>query len=92
MPTVADIGRKAREGLSQVTGLEIGSTLDIEKSEEGWLVTMEMVEKHSIPEQMDILARYEATLDDDGELLEFKRRGLRKRVDTEWVTEEETLE
>lgn len=87
---VADIVTQAREQLSQLTGLDLSSTLGIKKAEEGWQVMIEMIEKHSIPDQMDILARYEVRLDGDGNLLEFKRKGLRKRADTEWITEEET--
>jgi len=70
--------------------LELSSTLGAKKTEEGWQVMIEMIEKHSIPDQMDILARYEVSLDDQGNLLAFKRRGLRKRADTEWITEEES--
>ncbi|MFQ6067275.1 MAG: gas vesicle protein GvpO [bacterium] len=47
-----------------------------------------MIEKHSIPDQMDILATYDVVLDEDGKLLEFNRTGLRKRCDTEVGVEE----
>ena len=76
---------KAREELSKITGLELSSTLGAVKEEKGWKITMEMVEKHSLPDQMDILATYEVILDNDGNVVEFKRAGLRKRVDTETV-------
>ena len=78
---------RAREELSKVTGLELGSTLGAAKEEEGWRVSIEMVEKHSLPDQMDILANYEALLDDDGNLISFKRKALRKRIETEEVVE-----
>ena len=73
----------AREELSKVTGLELSTTLGAVKDERGWRITMEMVEKHSIPDQMDILATYDLILDDDGKIVEFNRKKLRKRVDTE---------
>jgi len=44
---------------------------------------MEVIEKHSLPDGMDILAAYETKLDPDGNMLEFKRLKLRKRIDTE---------
>ncbi len=75
----------AREELSKVTGLELSTTLGASKDERGWRVSMEMIEKHSIPDQMDILAVYDVILDDDGKIVEFNRTSLRKRVDT--VTE-----
>lgn len=73
----------AREEMSKITGLELSTTSGAFKDERGWRITMELVEKHSIPDQMDILATYEVILDDDGKLLEFSRGGMRKRVDTE---------
>jgi hypothetical protein len=75
----------AREELSKVTGLELSTTLGASKDERGWRISMEMIEKHSIPDQMDILAVYDVILDDDGKIVEFNRASLRKRVDT--VTE-----
>ena len=72
----------AREELSKVTGLELSTTLGMAKDERGWRVSMELIEKHSIPDQMDILATYDLVLDDDGRIVEFNRMGLRKRVDT----------
>ncbi len=75
----------AREELSKVTGLELSTTLGASKDERGWRISMEMIEKHSIPDQMDILAVYDVILDDDGKIVEFNRTSLRKRVDT--VTE-----
>jgi hypothetical protein len=73
----------AREELSRATGLELSTTLGASKDERGWRISMEMIEKHSIPDQMDILAAYDVMLDDDGKLIEFNRRRLRKRMDTE---------
>ena len=75
----------AREELSKVTGLELSTTLGASKDERGWRVSMEMIEKHSIPDQMDISAVYDVILADDGKIVEFNRTSLRKRVDT--VTE-----
>ena len=75
----------AREELSKVTGLELSTTLGASKDERGWRISMEMIEKHSIPDQMDILAVYDVILADDGKIVEFNRTSLRKRVDT--VTE-----
>ncbi|MEW6684995.1 MAG: gas vesicle protein GvpO [Candidatus Edwardsbacteria bacterium] len=83
--TMQQIIEKAREELSRFTGLELSTTLGAAKDEKGWKVTMEMIEKHSIPDQMDILATYEVILDDDGNVMEFNRTRLRKRADTETV-------
>ncbi|GFP21340.1 hypothetical protein HKBW3S43_00192 [Candidatus Hakubella thermalkaliphila] len=85
---IPQLVERAREELSKLTGLELSTTLGAAKDEKGWRISVEMVEKHSIPDQMDILAIYEVLLDDAGNLLEFGRKKLRKRIDTE-VEEEE---
>jgi len=78
---IADVVGKAREELSKLTGLEISNTLGAAKNEGGWQVSIEAVEKHSLPDSMDILGRYEVLLDEKGDLLEFSRKRMRKRVD-----------
>lgn len=81
--TIPQLVEHAREELSKLTGLELSSTLGTVKDERGWHVSVEMVEKHSLPDGMDILATYEILLDNDGKVLEFNRTKLRKRIDTE---------
>ena len=44
-----------------------------------------MVELQRIPEAQDVIGAYEVRLNDDGELLEWRRTGLRRRDDTEWA-------
>ena len=78
---------KAREELSKLTGLKASSTTAATKDEKGWHICVEMVEKQSIPDQMDILALYEVLFDEDGNLLSFERKSMRKRMET--VTESE---
>ena len=75
---------KARSELSKLIGLEISSTLGASQEDDGlWRVTVEAIEKHSIPDSMDILATYEAKLDPVGNMAEFNRIKMRKRIDTE---------
>jgi len=87
--TIQEINERAREELSKVTGLELSTTLSTAKEEKGWVTWVELIEKHSIPDGMDLLATYEATLDDFGNMLSFKRVRMRKRVDAEVEFEEE---
>jgi len=74
---------QARKELSKLTGLKASSTVGATKDEKGWHISVEMLEKKSIPDQMDILATYEALLDDEGNLLGFERKSMRKRMETE---------
>jgi hypothetical protein len=77
--------QRARDQLSKITGLKLSSTLSATKNNGNWIVSLELVEKHSIPDQMDILALYEANLDEEGNITSFTRKKLRKRIDTEQV-------
>ncbi len=79
--SISKVIQKARSELTDLTGLEISSTVGAEKEGDGWLVIVEVVEKRSIPDSMDILAKYETRLDTDGNMLDFKRTGMRKRID-----------
>ena len=75
-----DVGtliEKAREELSKLTRLKASSTVGVIKDEKGWHISVEMLEKKSIPDQMDILATYEALLDDEGNFLGFERKSRR---------------
>lgn len=79
--SIGNIIQKARSELSVLTGLELSSTLMTVKDEKGWRVSVELVEKRVIPDIMDILATYEAVLDNGGNLLEFSRKGIRRRME-----------
>lgn len=75
------ISGRGREYLQDLTGLKAESIISVRKEEDGWHVLVELLEKKSIPDSMDILAAYDAILDDGGDLLEFKRKFMRKRTD-----------
>ncbi|MBI2252773.1 MAG: gas vesicle protein [Armatimonadetes bacterium] len=77
----------ARKELAKLTNLKAQSTVGTFKDEKGWHVLVDMLEKESIPNSMDILATYEVILDEEGELMEFNRKKMRKRIDV--INEEE---
>jgi hypothetical protein len=47
--------------------------LSLRKDEDGWKVTVEVVELRRIPSSTDLLGCYVVTLDDDGELVGYER-------------------
>ncbi|MCY2931180.1 MAG: gas vesicle protein [Planctomycetota bacterium] len=73
--------KQAREQLGQLTGLEVASTVSLHKEEAGWCLQAEVVEKRSLPDSQDILATYEVLLDDVGNVQNFARIGMRRRMD-----------
>ena len=62
--------------------LKPSSVVAISRSEDGWVVSIEMIEKKSIPDSMDVLGCYEVSLDASGNIRDFSRVRLRRRGDT----------
>jgi hypothetical protein len=61
----------------------VESVSAFERTHEGWLVTLEVVEVSRIPESTDVLASYEVELDDDRNLRRYARvrRYIRSQAD-----------
>jgi len=69
-------GPAAEAGLRQIaalTGKPPEGVIGVEPTEDGWLVTVEVLEDHRVPSSGDILALYQADLDPDGALLAYRR-------------------
>ena len=62
--------------------LQSSGVIGVSRSEDSWIVTIEMLEKKSIPDSMDVLGCYEVKLNNDGNIQDFTRVRLRKRGDT----------
>lgn len=82
MTTAPKIAQRAKEQLAQLTGLKPDTVSALSKDEQGWHVTVELVEMKRIPTATDVLASYQALLDDEGNLLSYQRtrRYLRGEV------------
>ncbi|GIH73132.1 gas vesicle protein GvpO [Sphaerimonospora thailandensis] len=66
-------GRAGARYIADLTGkIPEGVTL-VEPIEHGWVVGVEVIEDHRIPSSGDILAIYEAEMDDTGDLLAYRR-------------------
>jgi hypothetical protein len=57
------------------------SIIEIEKKPEGWKVTIETIERKSIPDTQDLMGRYDILFDKNGELIGWKQKMIRKRSD-----------
>lgn len=71
--SAAEAGRDGLRQIVELTGKDPESVTGVKRSQDGWLVTVEVIEDHRIPSSTDILATYEAELDGDGELLSYHR-------------------
>ena len=73
---------KAKKQLAELTGFKEPAGVGLKKEKEDWVVTVEMVEKKSIPEGMDVIGAYEVKVDEGGEILSYERIAMRKKADT----------
>ncbi len=78
----------AKKQLADLTGFKEPAGIGIRKEKEGWIVTIEVIEKKSIPDGMDVLGTYDVHLSAKGDLISYRRKELRKRMDTEIGREE----
>ncbi len=79
----------AKKQIADLTGFKEPAGVGLKKEKEGWIVTVEIVEKKSIPEGMDIIGTYGVGLDVKGNLLGYEKIAMRKRMDTEKFEKEE---
>lgn len=91
-PTMAikELIEKAKSTLADLTGFKNPRGIGAKKQGQEWRVRVEITEKSSIPEAMDVLGIYDVYLDNKGNILNYERKGLKKRGDTETKFEEET--
>ena len=83
-----ELVESAKKQLADLTGFKEPAGVGLKKEKDGWVITVEIIEKKSIPEGMDILGTYEVHLDAKGNLISYERKELRKRMDTEISKEE----
>jgi Gas vesicle synthesis protein GvpO len=85
--TAGEAAKAALRQIATLTAKQPEGVTEVERTEDGWTVGIELVEDQRIPSSADILATYETTIDADGELLSYRRvrRYARGRGDTEDV-------
>jgi hypothetical protein len=78
----ASIVRRAQDELSRLTGRDSEGVLGFERTENGWLVQIEVVELKRIPPTTDVLGAYDVEVDDDGGVRQYRRstRYVRSRA------------
>ena len=73
----------ARQYIAELTGQIPESVSGLTRSDGGWKVTLDVVELERVPRTTDVLASYEVELDEQGELVGYRRVGryYRNQVD-----------
>jgi gas vesicle protein GvpO len=71
--TAAKAGRYGLRQIAELTGKDPEGVTGVEPAEDGWLVTVEVVEDRRIPSSSDILSTYETEIGPDGGLVAYRR-------------------
>ena len=71
--TAPDAAQAALRAITDLTGKRPEGVTAVEPTGDGWLVGVEVVEDQRVPSSADILAIYEAELDEDGGLMSYRR-------------------
>jgi hypothetical protein len=77
--------RRAMDTLAELVGCPAEGITGIRRNEDGWVVEVEVLEVERVPETTDVLATYEVEIDNDGEIVEFRRLRRYLRTQTEGV-------
>ncbi|MFF5211706.1 gas vesicle protein GvpO [Streptosporangium sp. NPDC000396] len=59
--------------IGELTGREPEGVTKVKPMEDGWTVEVEVVEDRRVPSTGDVLALYEAEIDEEGDLLSYRR-------------------
>jgi hypothetical protein len=79
--TLNEVALRAMEQIVQLTGHRPVAVIGTAREEQGWRVTVDLLELSRIPPSTDLLGVYQALVDEDGNLLEFQRKMTHNRGD-----------
>jgi len=73
------LAERAKNQLAEVTGLKPVTVTGTFKDEQGWHITLDMLEMSRIPAATDVLGDYDVLVDEDGNMMKFERKRTRLR-------------
>src|SRR4051794_37804245 len=72
-PSTREIAEGAVEQVHDLIGRPVESITGVERDEDEWIVSLEVLELERVPATTDVLGQYEVRLDKDGELIGTQR-------------------
>jgi hypothetical protein len=80
---IKEIGKNAFSLVESLLNKKPESVIGVTKEGKEWKVAVEVLERKAVPDTQDILGKYELRLDENEDLLGYKRTALRRRADME---------
>ena len=71
--SMRDVVQAARDEIAELVGRPAEAVSAVERTEDGWVVTVEVVELERVPPTTSVLASYEVEFDHSGEVESFNR-------------------
>lgn len=65
--------RQARVQIAELMGRPVESVLGMDRDDDGWVITVQVVELARIPNSTDVLGDYAVTVDSGGEVVGYRR-------------------
>jgi len=79
--SLVNIVHRAIDQLKILANLDVSKVIGVSRTEDGWLLAVEIIERKAIPDTQDLLGTYEVHIDNNGELTEYERTDIRRRMD-----------
>lgn len=79
--TIVTVRNRVRDQVPQLIGRQLDGVTSLRRGEDGWVATVELIERRSVPDTQDILGQYEVSLTDDGVIHEYRRLETYRRAD-----------
>lgn len=76
-----DVTELAKEQMARLTGFSVVSAVGGYKNEEGWHITLDMLEMTRLPKATDVIGTYEVLLDEEATIVKFVKKGTRLRAE-----------
>lgn len=71
--TAGEASQAALRQVAELTSSPTEGITEVARTDDGWIVGVEVVEVERIPSSTDILATYEITIGADGDLVSYRR-------------------
>lgn len=68
-----DVLAESRAEIEMLTGRPVDSVSSVHRSEDGWTLTLEVVELERVPASTSVLGTYEVVVDAGGAVVEYDR-------------------
>lgn len=73
----------AKEQLQSILSLDVANVVAASKTDNGWDVKIDLIERKAVPDTQDILGTYDVILDEEGNIVSYERKKIRHRMDLE---------